>query len=149
MRPSTTRRKRRSGVPAASSEAARHRMEAARGWNTGPELALRSALHRLGLRYRIHRRVVPEVRRQVDVVFGPPRVAVFVDGCFWHGCPIHGSMPKANAAFWRSKLAANRRRDDDTDSRLRAAGWYVVRVWEHEPPDRAARRVAQAVRRRR
>lgn len=115
--------------------------------DTKPELALRRELHRLGLRYRLHGAVVPGVRRRPDVVFGTKRVAVFLDGCFWHSCPLHATAAKTNAEFWRSKLAANQLRDRDTDARLRSAGWRVVRVWEHEAPRIAARRVARAIQR--
>jgi DNA mismatch endonuclease (patch repair protein) len=115
--------------------------------DTGPELALRRELYRLGLRYRLHRPIVPGVRRSPDIVFGPLRVAVFVDGCFWHGCPQHGTAARANAAFWKKKLAENERRDRDTDGRLKRAGWRVVRVWEHEEPRVAALRIASALRR--
>ena len=145
---SSSPRPRRPGVPAPSSEDARKRMVAVRGADTGPERRLRSELHRLGLRYRLHRRVIPELRRQVDIAFGSARVAVFVDGCFWHGCPDHGTQAKANAEFWRSKIEENRRRDLDTDTRLRAIGWKVIRIWEHESPAVAARRVAVEVHRR-
>jgi len=123
-------------------------MEAARVRDTGPERELRSELHRLGLRFRLHRRVIPGVRRQADVVFAPARVAVFLDGCFWHGCPTHGTTSKANAEFWVKKLATNQQRDLDTDARLRDAGWRVVRVWEHEHASTAARRIARLVHRR-
>lgn len=123
-------------------------MRATRRMDTAPERSLRSQLHRLGLRFRVHRPVVPGVRRQVDIVFGPTRVAVFVDGCFWHSCPLHGTMAKSNATFWRRKLADNERRDRDTDRRLSRAGWRVVRVWEHEDPRVAAGRIARVVRRR-
>jgi DNA mismatch endonuclease (patch repair protein) len=88
-------------------------------------------------------------RRRVDIVFGPARVAVFVDGCFWHGCPEHATWPKRNARFWRKKIEANTRRDRDTDERLRREGWTVVRVWEHEPPNEAADRIEALVRSRR
>jgi len=120
-------------------------MLATRRADTEPERALRSELHRNGLRFRLHRSVVPGVRRQVDIVFGPARVAVFVDGCFWHSCPMHATRAKANAGFWRSKLSENERRDRDTDRRLRRAGWRVVRVWEHEDVRVAARRIAGIV----
>ena len=136
----------RSGVPAPSSDEAHNRMVANRSRDTRPERELRSELHRLGLRFRVHRRVLPEVRRQVDVAFGPTRVAVFVDGCFWHGCPEHGTQAKANASFWREKIETNQSRDANTDERLRAAGWLVVRIWEHEDAKLAARRVARVVR---
>jgi len=101
-------------------------------------MALRRELHRIGLRYRVNRPVLPGVRRRADVVFTPARVAVFVDGCFWHGCPSHGTRPKANADWWAAKLAGNVARDRDTDARLDAAGWRVVRVWEHEDMRAAA-----------
>ncbi|MGW3964363.1 very short patch repair endonuclease [Amycolatopsis sp. NPDC005003] len=117
--------------------------------NTGIEMALRKALHRAGLRYRVHRRPVEGVRREADLVFGPARVAVFVDGCFWHGCPEHATWPKNNADFWREKIETNRRRDADTDTRLGEAGWLAVRIWEHESVEVATDRVIMAVRERR
>lgn len=116
-----------------------------RSRDTGAELAIRRALHAMGLRYRVHRRPLPGVRREVDILFGPARVAVFVDGCFWHGCPDHGTSPKANSEWWSNKLRRNRERDVDTTERLVQAGWTTIRVWEHEPPDQAASRIAQAV----
>ena len=134
--------------PVASSEAVSRRMSVARRRDTGPERALRSELHRLGLRFRLHRRLAG-LRREADVVFGPARVAVFIDGCFWHGCPQHATWPKANADFWRTKIETNRRRDADTDERLAGAGWEVVRIWEHEDPAEAARLIAARVRARR
>lgn len=144
--PSRSTDRRRPGVPAASSKEALKRMLSTRQRDTAPELELRSELHRLGLRFRTHRSVLPGVRRKVDIVFIRARVAVFVDGCFWHSCPQHGTSAKANAAFWREKLAGNQRRDRDTDSRLKLARWRVVRVWEHEDPRAAARRIAKSVR---
>lgn len=123
-------------------------MKSARQRDTGPELAIRSQLHKQGLRYRLHRRILPDVRRQADIVFGPAKVAVFVDGCFWHSCPIHATRPKANAEWWREKLATNQRRDADTNERLSKAWWAVIRVWEHEDPGLAARKIARVVRRR-
>ncbi len=140
---------RRKGVPAASSEAAKNRMESTRRRDTAPEVALRTALHRMGLRYRVDRKPLLDLRRRADVVFSSARVVVYVDGCFWHGCPSHATWPKENAEFWRNKIEANRRRDADTDRRLADAGWLVVRVWEHEDPNEAAERVARAVRSRR
>ncbi len=139
----------RPGVPEASSDAARKRMVAARGRDTKPERQLRSHLHRLGLRFRIQRKLLDGLRRKADIVFGPARVVVFIDGCFWHGCPVHGTWPKQNAEFWRDKIETNRRRDADTDARLAEAGWLVLRVWEHEGPLEAARRVEGVVRGRR
>lgn len=113
--------------------------------DTAPERALRSAMHRLGLRYRVHRRPIPMIRREADVIFTRERVAVFVDGCFWHACSQHGSRPRANAVWWGDKLEANVRRDRETDRMLRDAGWEPVRVWEHEDPQQAAKSVAAAV----
>jgi DNA mismatch endonuclease (patch repair protein) len=110
--------------------------------DTPAELALRSALHRRGLRFYVDRPLLQGLRGRADVVFPGARVAVYVDGCFWHSCPEHATSPKANAAWWREKLEANRRRDRDTDLRLREAGWTVLRVWEHEDADVAADRVA-------
>ena len=131
--------------PPASSEAVRRRMETQARCDTGPEMALRQRLHAEGLRYRADHRPEPTVRRRADIVFTRARVAVFVDGCFWHVCPQHGKIPKSNSAWWRDKLQANRLRDSDTNARLTAAGWTVIRVWEHEEPDAAAKRVAEAV----
>ncbi|AGC47225.1 very short patch repair protein [Myxococcus stipitatus DSM 14675] len=113
--------------------------------DTKPELELRSALHRRGLRFRVGHPVIG-TRRKADVVFAGARVAVFVDGCFWHMCPVHGTTPKANADFWQAKLAGNQERDRHTDESLREAGWLPVRVWEHESMEEAAERVALLVR---
>jgi DNA mismatch endonuclease (patch repair protein) len=114
---------------------------------TAPELALRSALHSLGLRYRLHRAPLPGLRRKADVVFGPARVAVFIDGCFWHGCPEHGRRRhEVNNWYWPAKIARNQHRDMDTDRALADAGWMSLRVWEHEVGDAAAAlRVAREV----
>ncbi len=108
-------------------------MSAQRRQGTAPEMALRRALHALGLRYRAHAAPVPNLRRKADLVFGPSRVAVFVDGCFWHGCPEHGRRRHSvNGWYWPDKIARNRQRDMDTDRALAEAGWLVVRIWEHE-----------------
>jgi DNA mismatch endonuclease (patch repair protein) len=117
--------------------------------DTAPEMALRRALHRRGLRYRVDAAPLPGLRRTADLVFPRERVAVYVDGCFWHACPQHASVPKANRAWWTEKLAANVRRDRDTDDRLERAGWAVVRVWSHEDAGVAADRVEALVRERR
>lgn len=116
-------------------------MRSTRRRDTAAELALRRVLHRRGLRYRVDLAVLTGSRRRVDVVFPRQRVAVFVDGCFWHRCPRHGTTPIANARWWEAKLAANVARDRATDRALRRAGWTVIRVWEHEDPTRAARRI--------
>jgi DNA mismatch endonuclease (patch repair protein) len=133
-------------TPFASNEQMRRRMQAQRRHDTEPELELRRRLHAMGLRYRVHERPLPDLRRQADLVFRRARVAVFVDGCFWHGCPAHGRRAHTvNGWYWPEKIERNRTRDADTDARLRAAGWHVVRVWEHETSGVAARRVARAV----
>lgn len=132
-------------VPPPSSPAAAKRLRSTRRRDTGPELALRALLHSRGLRYRVDFAPVSGVRRRADVVFSGARVAVFVDGCFWHGCPEHATWPKANADWWRGKILMNKQRDADTDRRFAAAGWKVVRVWEHEPPGKAADRVHATV----
>jgi DNA mismatch endonuclease (patch repair protein) len=124
-------------------------MARTRGRDTAAELKLRSQLHRRGLRFRVDKAVAPNRRRRADVVFAGARVAVFVDGCFWHGCPEHATWPRTNADFWRDKIEANIRRDRDTDAELSAAGWTVIRMWEHEDPEAAATRIAETVRRRR
>ena len=134
--------------PPPSSEAARNRMKAARQRDTAAELALRSALHKRGLRYRLNVSPLHGIRCKVDVVFPKANVAVFVDGCFWHGCPVHGTWPKANAAFWREKIEKNRERDIETDKCLINAGWYVVRVWEHDDPEDVAEKIVKIVRKR-
>ncbi|XVV07826.1 very short patch repair endonuclease [Actinosynnema sp. CA-248983] len=120
-------------------------MSRQRSRDTGIEVALRRELHRLGLRYRVHQRPVRAVRREADVVFGPAKVAVFVDGCFWHGCPDHGTWPKRNSDFWRTKIETNQVRDANTDALLSEAGWLAVRVWEHEDPTTAAAKIHETV----
>lgn len=132
----------------ASSDAVRASMQGNRWKNTLPELALRREMHKLGLRYRVNLRPIEDVRRTADVVFTRRKVVVFVDGCFWHGCPDHYAAPKTNSVYWREKVLRNVSRDRDVDELLRDAGWEVVRVWEHESPAMAADRVARAVRRR-
>lgn len=133
----------------ASSAGVRASMRSNTGRDTSPELALRSAVHRLGLRYRVSKRPLPSLRRTADLVFSPSRVAVFLDGCFWHGCPEHHTIAVTNAKFWSDKVEGNRARDRDTDRRLAAAGWLSIRVWEHENPEQASLRVKQIVEERR
>ena len=135
--------------PWASSPEARARMQSNRSRDTKPELALRSAVHALGLRYRVSAKPLAGLRRTADLVFPTAKVAVFLDGCFWHGCPEHHTVASANAKFWADKVSGNRARDRDTDARLDAEGWVSVRVWEHEDPVAAARRVEDVVRARR
>jgi DNA mismatch endonuclease (patch repair protein) len=121
-------------------------MRANKGRDTGPELAVRRAAHRLGLRYRVSARPVPGLRRTADLVFTRKRVAIFIDGCFWHGCSEHHTVAKRNGEFWAAKVAGNIARDRDTDDKLREAGWTVLRFWEHEPADLVAAVIADAVR---
>lgn len=116
-------------------------MRANRRRDTGPELAVRRILHAQGLRYRIDTRPVPNLNRRADIVFRAARVAVFIDGCFWHGCPAHYTPPKTNRDFWAGKVAANRERDCETDELLAEAGWTVIRLWEHVPAVQAAAQI--------
>ncbi|MEV5498165.1 very short patch repair endonuclease [Nonomuraea fuscirosea] len=132
-----------------TTPAVSRRMSRQRSRNTHVEVLLRKELHRAGLRFRVHRRPVPGLRREADVVFGPARVAVFVDGCYWHGCPQHATWPKTNADFWREKINRNRERDRDTDQKLIDVGWLPIRVWEHEDPKQAAMSIVVVVRERR
>lgn len=122
-------------------------MQANRRRDTAPELALRSALHRAGFRYRCDFRIdLPGGRVRPDIVFTRRRVAVFVDGCFWHCCPEHGSKPSVNQSYWSPKLARNMERDARNTAWLTEAGWTVVRIWEHEDVASAMGRVAAALR---
>jgi DNA mismatch endonuclease (patch repair protein) len=130
----------------ASSEAVRAVMRANKGRDTRPERALRSAVHGLGLRYRVGIRPLPATRRTADLVFTRAKVAVFLDGCYWHGCPQHHRPSTKNSEFWTAKIDGNRARDAETDQLLAAAGWRVIRVWEHENPTDAAHRIAEVVR---
>ncbi|MFD7130380.1 very short patch repair endonuclease [Streptomyces sp. NPDC059894] len=116
--------------------------------DTAAELAVRRLLHAAGLRYRIEYPVPGIARRRIDVAFTSVKVAVLIDGCFWHGCPRHATQPKSNAEWWRHKLDRNVARDRETTEHLRAAGWEVLRFWEHEAPDDVALRIAAAVTRR-
>ena len=109
--------------------------------NNRADRLLRSALHRRGLRFQIQKRVIPGTNRSIDIVFARARLAVFVDGCFWHDCPTHGTRPKSNVEWWQRKISRNVERDQDTNKRLRELGWRVLRVWEHEDPEEAAQRV--------
>jgi DNA mismatch endonuclease, patch repair protein len=125
----------------ASSAAVRAVMQGNKGRDTKPELALRSAVHALGLRYRVGLRPVPQIRRTADIVFTRAKVAVFLDGCFWHGCPDHHRPAKKNSEFWDAKIKGTIARDANTDGRLSDEGWRVIRIWEHEDPATAATRI--------
>ncbi|MFF3600884.1 very short patch repair endonuclease [Kitasatospora indigofera] len=133
----------------ASSAGRRRNMQAIRSRDTSPELALRSLVHAEGLRYRVAAKPLPGMRRTADLLFRPTRVAVFVDGCFWHGCPDHFVAPKTNPDYWNEKIDRNVHRDRDTDMKLAKAGWLVLRFWEHQPPAECAALVVDAVRQRR
>jgi len=133
-----------SRIPPSSSDASR-RMAKVRQKGTDAEVALRQEMHRIGLRYRIGCEVLKNPRRVADVAFPGRKIAIFVDGCFWHGCPEHATWPKQNAELWRQKIEANRRRDADTNARLEALGWTVLRFWSHESPAKAAKMVARVV----
>jgi DNA mismatch endonuclease (patch repair protein) len=130
----------------ASSIGVRKSMQGNKSRDTKPELALRRAAHALGLRYRVSVRPLPKVRRTADMVFTKAKIAVFLDGCFWHGCPEHHTKSATNAAYWAEKVMRNRERDAETDRLFVEAGWAVIRVWEHEDPIESAGRVAEQVR---
>ncbi|MCF0093111.1 very short patch repair endonuclease [Micromonospora sp. MH99] len=120
-------------------------MRANKARDTRPERRLRSLLHKRGLRYRVNCRPLADVRRTADIIFSAARVAVFVDGCYWHGCPEHYRPARVNDRFWHEKIDRNRARDRETEQMLADAGWSVIRVWEHEDPVAAADRVEDLV----
>ncbi|WP_266346595.1 very short patch repair endonuclease [Mycobacteroides abscessus] len=122
------------------------RMSRQRSRDTEAELSLRRLLHASGLRYRVHAALPGMPRRRADILFPRQKIAVFVDGCFWHGCPDHKTFPKNNAAWWANKLARNIARDHETDTYLANLGWRVLRIWEHDNPEHAAGLVEAAVR---
>ncbi|MFF1404605.1 very short patch repair endonuclease [Streptomyces sp. NPDC058294] len=132
-----------------SSAAVSARMSKQASKDTEAELAVRRLLHAAGLRYRVEYPVPGMARRRIDVAFTSIKVAVLIDGCFWHGCPEHATHPKSNARWWRQKLDRNIARDVETTEHLVAAGWEVLRFWEHEAPDAVASRIVETVRRRR
>ncbi|MFD1833150.1 very short patch repair endonuclease [Streptomyces desertarenae] len=129
----------------ASSAARRRNMQAIRSRDTKPEQTVRRLVHALGLRYRVSVRPIKDLRRTADMVFRPAKVAVFIDGCYWHGCPEHYVPPRTNSGYWSDKVAGNIARDRDTDRRLTEAGWTVLRFWEHESPDDCALKIAATV----
>jgi len=123
-------------------------MTAQKRRDTECEIAVRSLLHKGGFRYRVDARPVPGFRRRADVVFRSARVAVFIDGCFWHGCPQHFRQPRSNSDWWRAKIERNKQRDEETNAVLEDQGWRVLRFWEHEVPERAAALISAVVNRR-
>ncbi len=116
-------------------------MQGNRRRDTTPELAVRQLLHRAGLRYRVDVKPVPDLRRHADIVFRNRRLAIFIDGCYWHGCAQHLTIPMTDAEYRRNKIEANCRRDRDTDTKLSAAGWLAARYWEHEHPEQVAENI--------
>jgi DNA mismatch endonuclease, patch repair protein len=130
--------------PAASTPSALLRMQRTRQRDTSIEIAVRRRVHALGYRYRLHP-VLSITRSRPDFVFPTARVAVYVDSCFWHACPLHGTLPRSNRRWWRQKLRANSERDRRHNRELALAGWAVVRVWEHEGPPQAAARIAKVI----
>ncbi|MFC8448526.1 very short patch repair endonuclease [Kitasatospora sp. NPDC057223] len=131
--------------PTPSSPAVSSRMSRQRRQDTAMEVAVRKLLHSGGLRYRVGLPVPGIRRRTIDIAFTRAKVAIFLDGCFWHGCPEHATRPKANAAWWQEKLARNVARDLETTEHLERAGWLVLRFWEHEAPQAAAQRIRAEV----
>ena len=135
--------------PEPSSERVSRQMSKLGQRDTEPELIVRSILHRRGLRFRVHRRPVESINSKADLVFGPSKVAVYIDGCFWHFCPEHGSVPASNSEFWEAKLTTNRKRDRRVSQELAERGWLVLRFWEHENPLEVADAIEHSVRERR
>ncbi|MFJ3861600.1 very short patch repair endonuclease [Streptomyces sp. NPDC090085] len=133
----------------ASSAARRRNMQAIRSRDTKPERVIRKLVHARGLRYRVAARPLPGLRRTADLVFRPAKVAVFIDGCYWHGCPEHYVPPRTNPGYWSDKVARNMARDRDTDQQLEGAGWLVLRFWEHEQSDVCAATIVSVVAERR
>lgn len=129
----------------ACSVGVRNAMRANKRRDTKPELLVRRLLHAAGLRYRVDYPLPFDRRRRADIVFTRRRVAVFIDGCFWHACPEHYVAPKTHAGYWAGKVERNTKRDADTNARLEAAGWRVMRFWEHEPAEEVARSIGAAV----
>ncbi|MFD7863313.1 very short patch repair endonuclease [Streptomyces sp. NPDC059783] len=128
-----------------SSPAVSARMSRQASRDTAPEVAVRKLLHASGYRYRLNERVPHMSRRTIDIAFTRAKVAVFLDGCFWHGCPEHATQPKSNAEWWRQKLDRNMARDAETTAHLVAEGWTVLRFWEHQTPTQVAEQVAATV----
>lgn len=117
-------------------------MQGNKSKNTAPELAVRRLVHAMGLRYRVNSRPLTGLRRTADLVFPRRRITVFIDGCYWHGCPQHYRVSKTNTDYWGPKIDQNRVRDEETNTALNDAGWIVLRFWEHEPPDSVSERIA-------
>jgi DNA mismatch endonuclease (patch repair protein) len=132
-------------MPEPLDDVVRRRMKRQGRRDTSVELAIRRQLHALGYRYRVDFRLEPSLRCRGDIVFTRRRVVVFVDGCFWHGCPVHATAPTNNAEWWRAKLDANIERDNRNRTALSQLGWTVIRVWEHEDSCGAVDRIRDAL----
>lgn len=128
-------------MPEPLDDVIRRRMQRQRRRDTALEIEIRKALHGRGHRFRVDFRMEPALRTRGDIVFTRQRVVVFIDGCFWHGCPEHATAPKNNPEWWRAKLDANVARDRRVDERLEQLGWTVLRIWEHEPAPDAVERI--------
>lgn len=133
----------------AATPGVRRSMQGNRRRDTKPEIAVRRLVHAAGLRYRVDHKPLGSLNRRADLVFPRQKIAVFIDGCFWHGCPEHHTVARSNETFWAEKVRRNRERDRDTDERLESNGWLILRAWEHEPPADVAQRVIEAVKARR
>jgi DNA mismatch endonuclease, patch repair protein len=133
--------------PSPTSDLVSARMKRNPKFNTGSELRLRSRLHRRGYRFRVHLPLrLNGLTVRPDVVFSRYRLAVFIDGCFWHSCPVHGTVPKRNVQYWTAKLARNRQRDSNVNSAFESSDWAVVRLWEHTDPTAAVDAIEEALR---
>lgn len=132
-------------APDPLDETIRRRMQRQGRRDTAVELAIRRRLHALGYRYRIDHRPESTLRTRGDIVFTRKKLVAFIDGCFWHGCPLHSTAPKNNAAWWAAKIASNKERDERASAALGHAGWTVVRAWEHEDPDEVVQRIIHAL----
>lgn len=126
--------------------AVRRNMQANRGRDTGPEILIRSALHAMGLRFRVGQPLPFDRRRRADITFTRVGLYVFIDGCFWHHCPEHFVMPKTRTDFWMTKILGNEARDAETNARIRETGGTVIRIWEHDNPAEAVARIVSAYR---
>ncbi|WP_086474772.1 very short patch repair endonuclease [Plantibacter elymi (nom. nud.)] len=133
----------------ATTAGTRRSMRSNRGRDTKPEIAVRRLVHAQGLRYRVSARPEPDLRRTADLLFTRARVAVFIDGCYWHGCPVHYTAPVANGRFWAEKVARNRERDGETTAVLKSRDWTVLHFWEHESAHLVADEIVATVRNRR
>lgn len=133
----------------ASSASARMTMQGNRGRDTTAELAVRRLVHANGLRYKVNARPEADLRRTSDLLFTRVRFAVFIDGCYWHGCSQHFTMPATNSAYWSAKIGGNQERDLETTTWLEQRGWLVLRFWEHETPESVAEQISRMVHQRR